>query len=89
MLSNRSPFKAAALVERYEFNTLQALQHRVFELANDPADPGLGPVIVNSPDNGHHVCRIPQRRQPENAQVFRGLLKRQLVRHAQGRLNGG
>ncbi len=41
----------------------------MFHLADDPGDPGLGPVLLQSLYQGHGVTHIPDRRQPQQANV--------------------
>jgi hypothetical protein len=52
---------AASLVEDDEFHLIEAAEQLVFQLADDPGDFRGGPVVLDGPDDGHHVSRVAQR----------------------------
>jgi hypothetical protein len=40
---------------------IEAAEQLVFQLADDPGDFRGGPVVLDGPDDGHHVSRVAQR----------------------------
>ena len=62
---------ATPLVKFDEFDRLEAAKQTMLQISDDPGDTGLGPVILNRANSGHHMRGIAKRGKPQNADVFR------------------